>query len=211
MTRYDGSQSWREYRRILATRFGIEISRQPVETWRSVRGHTLHVEVWEPDSPATGTVIFVHGGGGNGRILAPFGDYIAGLGWRVLAPDLPGYGLTEPAAGYDGNYGEWPAVVAQMVKETDGLVVLLGFSIGGMTAAFAAQASSAADGVIVTTLLDMGDPSVFTGAARTRWLGILSLWGFKLMPWLIDRLSMPLAGCATQGNVHGFRDAGLFL
>ena len=190
--RYQGSPSWERYRRLLEERFDLPIHREPTETWRMVGGHEVHLDEWHPNGPAQGTVILVHGGGGNGRILAPFGDFIASLGWLALAPDLPGYGLTKPADGFRWEYGEWPAVVAEMAEEAPGPVVLMGLSVGGMTAAFAAEASRNVAGVIATTLLDMGDPSVFIRAARWRWLGAASLVGFRLMPWLIDRIALPL-------------------
>lgn len=192
MNSYDSASSWAQYRDILDTRFGIRIDRSPRETWRKIRGHDVHVDVWEPEGPARGTLILVHGGGGNGRVLAPFADLAAGLGWRALAPDLPGYGLTRSAAGYRGDYGEWPAVVAQIANEIEGPVVLMGLSVGGMTAAFAAEEAREVDGVIATTLLDMGDPALLARAARWRWLGWMSLLGFRLMPWIIDRLAMPV-------------------
>lgn len=192
MDTYEHSTSWAQYRAILETRFGIVIGRTPVETWRRIRGHDVHIDVWAPEGPARGTMILVHGAGGHGRVLAPLADLAAGLGWRVLAPDLPGYGLTRPAPGYRGDYDEWPAIVAQLADEAEGPVVLMGLSAGGMTAVFAAEAARKVDGVIVTTLLDMGDPSTLVRAARWRWLGRVSLLGFALMPWLIDRLSMPL-------------------
>ena len=157
-----------------------------------VRGHQVHLDEWYPQGPVQGTVILVHGAGGNGRVLAPFGDFLASLGWLALAPDLPGYGLTQPAAGFRWEYGEWPAVVARMADEAEAPVVLMGLSVGGMTAAFAAEASRNVAGVVATTLLDMGDPSAFIRAARWRWLGAASLVGFRLMPWVIDRIALPL-------------------
>lgn len=192
MNTYETSPSWTQYRDILQTSFAICIERTPRETWRKIRGHDVHVDVWEAEGPAKGTLILVHGGGGNGRVLAPFCDLVAGLGWRALAPDLPGYGLTRPAPSYRGDYGEWPAVVAELADETEGPVVLMGLSVGGMTAAFAAEEAREVDGVIATTLLDLGDPALLVPAARWRWLGWMSLLGFRLMPWLTDRLSMPL-------------------
>lgn len=192
MNSYEISPSWMQYRDILQTSFAIRIERTPRETRRKIRGHDVHVDVWEPEGPANGTLILVHGGGGNGRVLAPFCDLAAGLGWRALAPDLPGYGLTRPAPGYLGDYEEWPAVVAQLADETEGPVVLMGLSAGGMTAAFAAEAARKVDGVIATTLLDTGDPALLVRAARWRWLGWASLLAFRLVPWLTDRLSMPL-------------------
>lgn len=199
MKSYDTSQSWMQYRDILAARFGIRIERRPAETWRKIRGHDVHVDVWEPGEPAKGTLILVHGGGGNGRVLAPFADLAAGLGWRALAPDLPGYGLTRSAPGYRGDYGEWPAVVAELADETQGPVVLMGLSVGGMTAAFAAEEARRVDGVIATTLLDMGDPALLVRAARWRWLGWMSLLGFRLMGWIVDRLAMPVWLVAPMG------------
>jgi alpha-beta hydrolase superfamily lysophospholipase len=199
MNSYSTSPSWTQYWEILHTRFGIRIERTPRETWRKIRGHDVHVDVWEPEGRARGTLILVHGGGGNGRVLAPFADLAASLGWRALAPDLPGYGLTRPARGYRGDFGEWPAVVAQLANETEGPVVLMGLSVGGMTAAFAAEEARRVDGVIATTLLDMGDPALLVRAARWRWLGRMSLLGFRLMPWLIDRLSMPVWFVAPMG------------
>lgn len=192
MNTYETSPSWTQYRDILQTSFAIRIERTPRETWRKIRGHDIHVDVWEPEGPAKGTLILVHGGGGNGRVLAPFCDLVAGLGWRALAPDLPGYGLTRPAPGYRGDYGEWPAVVAQLADECEGPVVLMGMSVGGMTAAFAAEQAIKVNGVIATTLLDLSDPGLLVRAARWRWLGWTSLLGFRVMPWLVDRLSFPI-------------------
>jgi pimeloyl-ACP methyl ester carboxylesterase len=57
--------------------------------------------------------------------LAPLADVACGLGWRVLAPDLPGYGLTRPASTFDWDYAEWPAVVAALADEAEGSVVLM--------------------------------------------------------------------------------------
>jgi len=189
---YRASLSWQRYRDLLERRFEISIVREPLEVWRMIRGHNIHIDHWQPEGPGEGTLILVHGGGGNGRILAPLGDFAASLGWHALAPDLPGYGLTEPAPDFDWDYDEWPAVVAQLADEAEGPVVLMGLSVGGMTAVLAAEASANVAGVIATTLLDMGDPAVFVRAARWRWLGAASLLGFRLMPAIVDRIAMPL-------------------
>ena len=191
MDTYETSPSWLRYKALLETRFDICIAHKPVETWRQIRGHVIHVDDWQPAS-RKGTLILVHGGGGNGRILAPIGDIAASLGWRALAPDLPGYGLTRPAAHFRWDYDEWPAVVAALADETPGPVVLMGLSVGGMTAVFAAEAARHVRGVIATTLIDMGDPGIFMRAARWRALGAASVLGFHLAPWIADRIALPL-------------------
>lgn len=192
MTNYRDSASWHHYRGILKRSFNLTLSHRVEEHWRSIRGHQIHIDEWLPDGPARGTVILVHGGGGHGRILAPLGDLAATMGWRALAPDLPGYGLTKTSGDFHWDYPEWPAVVAELADSSSGPVVLIGLSVGGLTAALAAQASGKVSGVIVTTLLNMGDPSVFMRAARWRWLGVASLIGFRLTPWVVDRLALPL-------------------
>lgn len=193
------SESWQRYRQILRTNFGIEIDRTPEEVRRNLGGHDLHLDVWEPDQPSKGTVILVHGAGGNGRVLAPYAGFATGIGWRVVAPDLPGYGLTRPRPGYKGDYAEWIALIAHLADETEGRVVLMGMSAGGMTALLAAEASSNVAGVIATTLLDLSDPKLLVRAARGRLMGYLSVLGFRLMPWLVDQLSVPVGMIAPMG------------
>lgn len=193
MQTYETSPSWHRFRRLLADEFGIALRREPHESIVPVRGHELHLDEWRPDGEPTGTLILVHGGGGHGRVLAPLADVAAGLGWRTLAPDLPGYGLTRASASFRWDYAEWPAVVAALADSTEGQVVLMGLSLGGTTAVHAARAARSVRGVIATTLLDMRDPYVFARAARWRWPAAASLLGFRWMPGAFDRVRLPLA------------------
>jgi alpha-beta hydrolase superfamily lysophospholipase len=139
MERYEGSGSWARYRTLLAERAGIALTSEPEEGELEVRGHRLHLDRWPTEGGPRGTVILVHGGGGNGRVLAPFAPLATAVGWEALAPDLPGYGLSCPAPDYRGDYGEWVEVLAELAGRTTGPVVLAGFSPGGLTAVFAAQ------------------------------------------------------------------------
>lgn len=193
MKQFRNRKSWTSYRAILAEEFGIVLTREPVETVRLVCGHKVRIDEWLPAGAPAGTLVLVHGGGGNGRILAPLSEPMADEGWKVLAPDLPGYGLTEPAPGYRGEYSDWVDIIAAIAEAEPGPVVLAGFSMGGLTAFCAAQACTRVSGVIATTLLDLSDPNVFIRAARWPWLGRLSLFSMAVMPWLFDRLVMPLS------------------
>ena len=206
---YRGSPSWIRYRRLLAEQFDLHVASEPVEVGITVRGHCLHVDHWPARdaaprpadaliTQAKGTVLLVHGAGGHGRILAPLGEFVATLGWQALAPDLPGYGLTRAAPHFRWDYAEWPAVVAELASQCDGPVVLLGMSVGGLTAVYAAQQAPNVSGVIATTLLDMNDRDSFLRAARWRWFARLSLVGFRLMPTAVDRISLPLCWVAPM-------------
>ncbi|MFM1960189.1 MAG: hypothetical protein RL588_1706 [Pseudomonadota bacterium] len=187
-----GSPSWTRYRERLDARFGIRVELEPEESFVCLRGHEIHLDEWRPEGNERGVLILVHGAGGNGRILAPLAVQAAREGWRVLAPDLPGYGLTRPAAGFNWDYAEWPRVVADLADEQASPVVLLGASVGGLTAVHAARLSEKVRAVAATTLVDMGDPGTFVRAARWPWLGALALAGFSVVPWLADRIALPL-------------------
>lgn len=193
MRSFRNNLSWTTYRAILGEEFQIRLAREPEEFARTLRGHKVRIDRWSALGELKGTLILVHGGGGNGRILAPIAEPIAERGWTVLAPDLPGYGLTEPAPGYRGEYAEWPAVLREIADAERGPVVMMGLSMGGLTAFLAAQASRHVAGVIATTLLDLSDRKIFIRAARWRLLGRLSLFSMAAMPWLFDRFVLPLS------------------
>ena len=201
MNSYKNSPSWTTDRDILAREAGITMSIEPHEEWMRVRGHHLHVDVWTPEQEPLGTIILVHGGGGHGRVLAPFADALVRRGWRVLSPDLPGYGLTRSSKETNWDYAEWPAVIAELADSQSGPCGLAGFSVGGMTAVFAAEHATRRLPVVATTLLDVTNPTLFAKAARWRAVGQLSLLGFRLLPWLLDRLKLPLSVAAPLGKM----------
>jgi pimeloyl-ACP methyl ester carboxylesterase len=197
--------SWKTYRAILAEEFGIRLETTPAERLVQIRGHRLRIDEWHASGTTRRTVILVHGGGGNGRILAPLAEPIARLGWRVLAPDLPGFGLTKPSPTFDWNYAEWPRVIAELANAQAAPVVLMGLSLGGLTAVFAAQQSDNVAGVVATTLLDASVDRHFVKVARWPWLGRISLLGMALVPGLVDRIRLPLSLAAPLDTMSANR------
>ena len=87
----------------------------------------------DPDRP---TVVLLHGGSGSWthwvRNIAP----LHGAGWRVLVPDLPGFGDSDLPAGCSDVDG-LPVHLHEGLQQLQptGPVALVGFSFGGMTAA----------------------------------------------------------------------------
>lgn len=191
---YAERASWTRYRDLIAAGFGVILARTPAESWIAWEGHAVHLDTWLPDGAARGTVVLVHGGGGHGRLLAPLGDELAARGFRAIAPDLPGYGLTVPRAGWRIDYADWPRLVAHLAGEAagQGPVATCGLSMGGLTALWAAQIETRVKAVVATTLLDLRDPAIFDSSARWRWLGAATRLGFSLTPWVSDRIALPL-------------------
>ncbi|WP_026941627.1 alpha/beta hydrolase [Hellea balneolensis] len=202
MQSFNSSTSWVTYRKILKTEFSIDTPQEIVEHRKSILGHLIRLDVWEPDQHAKGTIIFVHGAGGNGRLVAPFIQGLEELGWRIIAPDLPGYGLTIPRINYNWSYEEWPKIIAKLADEQHGPVVLLGASMGGLTAVHSAEWTNNISGIIVTTLVDLSDAKVLASCARWPILGWLFIFGIKFIPRLLDPIRIPLSLVAPMKSMN---------
>ncbi len=165
---YAHTDHWRKYQGFLPARMRLSAGREPAEEWWSWRGAEIHLDRYAaPAAPLT--VVLLHGGGGNGRLVAPFGLLLHGHGYEAVMPDLPGYGLSlAPAELFD--YQRWVDCAADLVeaeaRRTGRPVVLFGISIGGYLAYLAAAQGRKAAGVFATTLADPRLPIVRDQLAR---------------------------------------------
>ncbi|MFF0721632.1 alpha/beta hydrolase [Micromonospora sp. NPDC003816] len=155
---YQEVTRWLDYQRFYPTWLRSDVDDAPAEEWWRWRGLDVHLDrLAAPDAPVK--LLLLHGAGGYGRMLAPYARMLAHLApVEVLAPDLPGYGLTRgdrPVA-----YPEWIDCVADLVaaeQARDGRpVFLLGASMGGMLA-YSVAATVDVAGLVVTCLLDPRD------------------------------------------------------
>jgi alpha-beta hydrolase superfamily lysophospholipase len=148
---------WRKYQPFLPERMRLSAGREPGEEWWSWRGAEIHLDRYAaPAAPLT--VVLLHGAGGYGRLVAPYGLLLRAHGYEVVMPDLPGYGLSvAPAALF--SYLSWVDCAADLLQaesqRSGRPVALFGMSIGGYLAYLAAAQSRNAAGVLATTL---GDP-----------------------------------------------------
>ena len=159
---------WRKYQPFLPARIRLSEGREPAEEWWSWRGAEIHLDRYAaPAAPLT--VVMLHGAGGCGRLLAPFGLMLHGHGYEVVLPDLPGYGLSVvPTELFD--YEQWVDCVVDLAeaeaRRSARPVALFGLSVGGYLAYLAAAQSRKAAGVIATTLADPRLPIVRHQFAR---------------------------------------------
>lgn len=171
----------------------MRLPRDPEEEWWMWRDTKVHLDRLDAAN-ARGKIIVLHGGGGNGRLLSAFGALAHSLGYSYVAPDLPGFGLTQPGRSYASRFGSWVALVSDLIDHEltrDGLrVVTFGGSLGGMLAYSAAAASGKVHGVIATTLADAKNEEARDALARSKLWSRVGLRLMSALPKLTNRLNI---------------------
>ena len=90
---------------------------------------------WEPPSGAGPAVLLIHGSPGSGNNFKGLGPLLADAGFKVLAPDLPGFGASSlDVADYSirSHAGYLEALLDELGIDA---VHVVGFSLGGSVAA----------------------------------------------------------------------------
>ncbi len=106
--------------------------------------------VWEyGEADAATTIVLVHGFRGDHHGLEPVAARLSGV--RIIAPDLPGFGESQPLAGrrHDlAGYSAWLRAFVPVLN-LSGRVVILGHSFGSIVVAAAMADGLAADAVVL--------------------------------------------------------------
>lgn len=189
---------WLRYQPFFPPYARLDAGSAPAEEWFDFEGTPIHLDRYaRPEAPLS--VIIVHGGGGYGRLFAPVGRRLANAGYEVIAPDLPGYGLSHAEAGLV-DYRVWVRVLCALVRAERARsggrsVVLCGGSLGGYLAYLTAAALGRAEapaGLIATTLADPRDASTKAQFARNTLTRRLGLPLLPLVAWLVGQLRLPI-------------------
>lgn len=191
---YQDRQDWQTYWDFFPERVRARRTSPPQESWWPWRGMHVHLDRYE-QTGAPATVILIHGAGGYGRLLGPYAQLLQDMGYEVVAPDLPGYGLSRaPASLFD--YGAWVECISELVaverQRRNRPVVLLGASIGGYLAYLVAARGAPVDAVIATTLADPRQPLVRHQFARNRLQSRLGVLLLPLLDQLAGNLELPI-------------------
>ncbi len=201
--RYSDLGAWRRYQAFFPAKMRCDAETTPVEEWWRWNGLDVHLDrSAAPESPLK--VVVLHGAGAYGRLMAPAAVLARRHGFEVVAPDLPGYGLTRvPARRF--TYPLWVDCVRDLIDAElarDGRpVVLFGVSLGGLLAYHVAAASGRVVGLMVTTLADMREPVVRRGFARTALLGSAGLWLLRRLRFLTDGLPLPMRFMSKMNRI----------
>lgn len=137
----------------------------------------------EPETPAKGAVLLLHGFTGSPWDLKPLGEALARAGYRAVCPLLPGHGED---AGVLPDYTEehWEeaaeAALRQLSLEENGPVHVVGFSMGALLALVLAANHRAR----VRSLVLLA-PALRLADAPSSWLRRLRFLPFeRLRPWV---------------------------
>jgi pimeloyl-ACP methyl ester carboxylesterase len=120
----------------------------------------LIADRWARDEPPRGTVLLLHGGGQTRRSWAATAGTLAADGWEAFAIDARGHGESDWAP--DGDYSI-DAMISDLLAMCAGMAhrpVIVGASMGGMTALIAqGEHPALSRGVVLVDVTPRIDPS----------------------------------------------------
>jgi pimeloyl-ACP methyl ester carboxylesterase len=105
-------------------------------------------------------VLFLHGGGQTRRAWDSTAEVIAAAGWRTISLDLRGHGESEWASNGDYSYTAFCADCVSVVDQLDRPPVLVGASLGGMSAMLAEGTSDreVSSGLVLVDIVPKTNP-----------------------------------------------------
>ena len=191
---FDENKVWRKVQNYLPCDFRIDEETQPNEKWTRYEDVELRYDEYIPKKSTRDVTVFIfHGVGGNGRLLSFLAVPLVKAGYKVICPDLPGYGYTKIKRRF--NYYTWTACCKFLVSNkqfTSKKNYVIGLSAGGMLAYNTAGISDNIDGIIVTNLLDNRIQEVKEYSARNKFQANTGLTILNLLPDIFTRIKVPI-------------------
>lgn len=182
---------WKQYQVFFPEEVRLDDITAPEEEWWESNGVHLHIDRL-PAPESSIKILFIHGAGGNGRLLAPYARMLQRNGYEVVSPDIPPYGLSYARPGTRINYELWIDLLVSLIDreyKRDGKpIVVLGSSIGGMLAYHTSARSKHVRGLIATTFVDTSNPGMRDQLAPNRLVSRVGKRMMDLFPGLLDHV-----------------------
>ncbi|MGM0165982.1 hypothetical protein IGI39_000936 [Enterococcus sp. AZ135] len=173
---YKNQTNWERIQSYLPASFQLSDDCLPNEYFLDWNNIKIHIDHYEQSNPK-GTVIILHGVGGNGRLVSSIALLLQQSGYEVICPDLPLYGNTQLPKNQSVSYQTWIECGCWLVKYFQGIdrkVSLFGLSAGGLLAYQVACASENILSVLLTCILDQRIPLVTESTALSPIVGKMS-------------------------------------
>jgi len=195
--KYSNHSYWYRYQKFLPDSMRFKESALPKEEFWEWKKNQIHLDRYSSveENQTKCLVILLHGGGGNGRILGTLAKPIQNSGCDVVAPDLPGYGLSGIHKDYIINYDDWVVLVSDLIskeRKQYNKIYLFGLSMGGMLAYHSASHNGKVDGILATTLIDPRDSEVRDAVSANLFLSRIGLPLNSLFYWVTDDINVPI-------------------
>jgi len=192
---YNEFSSWKAFQNYFPNEFRLNESNLPIEEYWDWTDYSVHLDRYlSKGNTRNIKILLIHGGGGNGRLLSPIGAAMSARGYECVAPDLPGFGLTE--INKPNSYDTWVDLVVALIEkefEKDQKPVLLcGISLGGMLSYHAACKSERVAGLMVSSLADTTKKEVQIQLSRNNFMGKTSYKLLKNLSRVTDTIKVPI-------------------
>ena len=128
-----------------------EIKRIIKENYIVSDGLKIHLDIYDNETSIDKTIIFVHGTSVYSRFYVEWCYNLFQKGFRIVAPDLPGHGMSEGKRGHftmEKFTKTIYDVVTHILEKYRGEVVVMGSSLGGITALYSAARDPRLKGAI---------------------------------------------------------------
>jgi pimeloyl-ACP methyl ester carboxylesterase len=127
-------------------------------TFRGFEGLELIADV--RGESAAWPVLFLHGGGQTRRAWDKTADFIANRGWQTISLDLRGHGESDWAPNGDYSFTAYCADCVSVVDQLEHPPVLVGASLGGMSAMLAEGTSDreVSSGLVLVDIVPKANP-----------------------------------------------------
>nr|WP_154983300.1 alpha/beta hydrolase [Paenibacillus xylanexedens] len=200
---------WKQYQSFFPEEVRLDENNSPEEEWWESHGIHLHIDrLPVPESPIK--ILFIHGAGGNGRLLAPYARMLQQHGYEVISPDLPPYGLSYAMHGTRMNYELWITLLdalMEMEYKKDGKpFVVLGSSIGGMLAYHVSVRNKHVKGLIATTFVDTSDPHMRDQIAPNQFVSRAGKRMMDLFPGVLDAVRISVKRVSRMDLITNNKD-----
>ena len=100
-------------------------------------GVQIAADLWEAAPPSRGTVLLLHGGGQTRHSWRAAGPLLSDAGWETYAVDARGHGDSDWAPGADYSVNAMVGDLRRIVEQLPDRPVIIGASMGGITALIA--------------------------------------------------------------------------
>src|SRR5688572_30788559 len=124
----------------------------------------LAADVWEPPGVCNGIVLMLHGGGQTRHSWRKAGPMLAQAGWKTYAVDARGHGESYWSDDGDYSFDRFVDDLMAMVADLGEKPVIIGASLGGITAMLAeGERDSVARALVLVDIAPRVEPE---GVAR---------------------------------------------